>query len=333
MKKIVMLMAFMFCATLSFAQNESLEKINKIKKNNSYLYGESTMPTKEEASSVAMEILQQDIRQWAVSHSKKKVEKVVATDVSNIVDSIVTKRVNMFRVFLYVKKSKLIPIFHDEGLVIVDPDAEDKSDLKESEDTVSKAEVVVEKNKSASKKQPVKKNKEKKKKKDKKKTPDYLSGVTVDKSAVDKQNKETTGVMQDEKPNANDSISEEEIDTLDVSESGKTDSVEVDSNDEEEVTDEAVIPALQKIKALKSFTELRGTLVPLKEQGEITAFGKYATMQEPEKSYLIIYDPNGRIRAILGKGDKTRKNLNTGKEDGIKNYRGCGAIWFQLNDK
>lgn len=98
MKKILLLLTLLFCVSATFAHDRSIEKINKIKRSQTYLYGESTMPTLQEASSVAMEILQQDIRRWAVSHSKKKVEKVVATDVSNIVDSIVTKRVNMFRV-------------------------------------------------------------------------------------------------------------------------------------------------------------------------------------------------------------------------------------------
>lgn len=318
MRKILLLMTLLIYVSIgSYAQTETIEKINKIKKNNSYLYGESTMPTQKEAYSVAMEILQQDITRWAVSHSKKKVEKVVATDVSNIVDSIVTKRVNMYRVFLYVKKSKLIPIFHDEGLVIVDPDAKE-----EKKSNIEKKDTAVISTPKTDEQKPAKKGKGKKEKKE----PDYLKGVAVDEAAVVAQNKETTGVMQDELPEGKDSIATDTLsvsDTLDVDVSEKKDSATIEINEGNNAT-------LEKIKSLKSFTELRGTLVPLKQQGEITAYGKYSTMTEPEESYLIIYDPNGRIRAILSKGDKTRKNLNTGKDDSIKNYRGCGAIWFKL---
>lgn len=73
-------------------------------------------------------------------------------------------------------------------------------------------------------------------------------------------------------------------------------------------------------------------MLPLKEKGDIIDYGKYATAQHPELCYLIVYDPAGNICALLGKGKEERQNLKTGQKDNIKNYRGCGAIWFTLRE-
>lgn len=90
---------------------------------------------------------------------------------------------------------------------------------------------------------------------------------------------------------------------------------------------------IEQIKKAKNFFELKQIMEPLKEKGDITGYGKYATALNPEDCYLVVYDPAGNIKAILDKGDKVRHNLNTGKEDSIKNYRGCGAIWFTIKEK
>lgn len=93
--------------------------------------------------------------------------------------------------------------------------------------------------------------------------------------------------------------------------------------------------ALLRINKAKNFFELKSIMQPLKEKGDILDYGKYATARQPELCYLIVYDPAGNICALLDKGEDIRKNLKTGKDDSIRNYRGCGAIWFtlpELND-
>ena len=87
--------------------------------------------------------------------------------------------------------------------------------------------------------------------------------------------------------------------------------------------------AIRRIKQARNFFELRTILPPLKEQGLITDYGKYATAEHPETCYLIIYDIAGNIKALLGKGEECRPNLLNGLQDSIDNYRGCGAIWFK----
>ena len=89
---------------------------------------------------------------------------------------------------------------------------------------------------------------------------------------------------------------------------------------------------LRKIGNARNFFELNHILPPLKADGSIVDYGKLATAQNLEKCYLIVYDPAGNIKALLGKGEDKRPNLKTGKEDRLSNYRGCGAIWFILSE-
>lgn len=89
---------------------------------------------------------------------------------------------------------------------------------------------------------------------------------------------------------------------------------------------------IEKIMKARNFFELREIMEPLKESGEIVDYGKYLTAQDPANCYLIVYDPAGNILAWLDKGENIRRNLKTGKNDTIKNYHGCGAIWFSINE-
>lgn len=89
---------------------------------------------------------------------------------------------------------------------------------------------------------------------------------------------------------------------------------------------------IRKMMRARNFFELKDVMEPLKKSGEITDYGKYATAKNPALCYLIVYDPAGNLVAWLGKGDENRKNLKTGKTESIRDYRGCGAIWFTINE-
>ncbi|MCD7851303.1 MAG: hypothetical protein LUH63_17270 [Parabacteroides sp.] len=54
-------------------------------------------------------------------------------------------------------------------------------------------------------------------------------------------------------------------------------------------------------------------------------------MTAPERSYILVFNNDRQIIAILDKGKTERRNLLTGKtDDRIGNYTGMKAIWFQL---
>lgn len=130
MRKLIFLLLGAVAALNAMAQEEAADRINRIKKSKQYLSAEAVMPTVEEATSTAFEHLQDEIALWAQNHCKKvTMEKIIVTDIINVVDTIVHRRANMYRVFTYVSKSNLIPIYKGMGYAIIDPEA--KTDVTE----------------------------------------------------------------------------------------------------------------------------------------------------------------------------------------------------------
>lgn len=88
----------------------------------------------------------------------------------------------------------------------------------------------------------------------------------------------------------------------------------------------------KQMKLVKSFYDVEPYIKGLKSKGRLNAYGKYATMPANADCYLFVYDKQGNITALIRKSGTVQYNLNTLKEDNVKNYKNCGAIWFQLKD-
>lgn len=86
----------------------------------------------------------------------------------------------------------------------------------------------------------------------------------------------------------------------------------------------------KQMRQIRSFYEVEPYIKGLESKGKVNKYGKYATMPEDENCHLFVYDKQGNISALLRKVGTTQYNLNTLKEDNVKNYKNCGAIWFQL---
>lgn len=86
----------------------------------------------------------------------------------------------------------------------------------------------------------------------------------------------------------------------------------------------------KQMKQVRSFYEIEPYIKGLKSKDKLKAYGKYATMPANENCHLFVYDKQGNISALLRKSGDIQYNLNTHKEDNVKNYKNCGAIWFQL---
>lgn len=86
----------------------------------------------------------------------------------------------------------------------------------------------------------------------------------------------------------------------------------------------------KQMKQIRSFYEVEPYIKELKSKGKLNAYGKYATMPDSEDCHLFVYDKQGNISALIRKSGNLQYNLNTLKEDNVKNYKNCGAIWFQL---
>lgn len=86
----------------------------------------------------------------------------------------------------------------------------------------------------------------------------------------------------------------------------------------------------KQMRQIRSFYEVEPYIKGLKSKGKLKEYGKYATMPEDEDCHLFVYDKQGNISALIRKCGLAQYNLNTLKEDNVKNYKNCGAIWFQL---
>lgn len=86
----------------------------------------------------------------------------------------------------------------------------------------------------------------------------------------------------------------------------------------------------KQMKLVRSFYDVEPYIKGMKSKGRLKNYGKYATMPADEDCHLFVYDKQGNISALLRKNGTTQYNLNTLKEDNVKNYKNCGAIWFQL---
>lgn len=68
----------------------------------------------------------------------------------------------------------------------------------------------------------------------------------------------------------------------------------------------------------------------LKSESKIAAFGKYSDMPYSIDCLIFVYNRERDVVAHLRKTGSEMLNLSTMQPDNITNYKGCGAIWFQL---
>ena len=86
----------------------------------------------------------------------------------------------------------------------------------------------------------------------------------------------------------------------------------------------------QQMRKITSFYDVGPYIKNLENNGRIKARGKYSTMPAEEPCHIFVYDQKGNVVALLRKNEYGQLNLQTMKMDNIKNYKNCGAIWFQI---
>lgn len=114
-----------------------------------------------------------------------------------------------------------------------------------------------------------------------------------------------------------------------------SDNVVVLSNDSqpekkvEEVKKIEVPDIVKEVSVYTQYNDMANKVMELKNSGKIKSYARYASLENPDVCYLIIYNREGKVVAILTPG-KERVNIKTGKSDSVKNYSGCGAIGIEL---
>ncbi len=88
--------------------DEKKKEINKIKKSSQYIYAETTAATEQEAKELAEEILYQEINEWVASQKKlRQSSDILISDRKELWATVSLPRGNMYRSFIYVKKSDI----------------------------------------------------------------------------------------------------------------------------------------------------------------------------------------------------------------------------------
>lgn len=91
-----------------------------------------------------------------------------------------------------------------------------------------------------------------------------------------------------------------------------------------------ITPEEKKMISMVSFYEIEPYIKQLKADERVNRYGKYSTMPENDLCHLFIYNRDGDIVTVLLKTPQNTYNLKTREKDVISNYKNCGAIWFTL---
>lgn len=85
-----------------------------------------------------------------------------------------------------------------------------------------------------------------------------------------------------------------------------------------------------EMQAITRFYQVEPYVKRLRENGQLEAYGKYATMPTEADCHLFVYNQEGAVEAVIRKKDGKQLNLRTLQEDDVRSYKNCGAIWIQL---
>lgn len=112
MKKIMMVLVAAIVVMTVSAQSieEQKKKIADIKKNSSYIYAEITTTDQQQAIDLATDMLNQNVNEWVTKQKKfAGANKIITINTNYTVEQITMPRANMFRAFMYIKKSDILP--------------------------------------------------------------------------------------------------------------------------------------------------------------------------------------------------------------------------------
>ena len=122
-----------------FSQNE-MKEINSIKSNINFLYATGTSSTSvEDATNIAKDLIAIEIEQWLKENMSDDVAGYVAKSKENI-SQINTKRGNLYRVFVFVKKADVLPYYKEEEIMVINFEESQKHENSEAA-TIKPSEV------------------------------------------------------------------------------------------------------------------------------------------------------------------------------------------------
>lgn len=113
------------------------------------------------------------------------------------------------------------------------------------------------------------------------------------------------------------------------------DMLPIDSDSTNTVPSSDTLNSVEKeMLSIKTFSMIEPYIKAKKKKGIISRYGKYADMPETGLIYIFIYNREGLVPACLRSNGNVSVNLSNGHSESITDqYKGCGAIWFQLKEQ
>lgn len=270
-------------------------QINQIKKNTSdYIYAEITATTEPDAKMLAEDLLYEEINKWAATQQNLQAsQKFLVNNKTSCITTLSTTRGNMFRCFMYIHKSD-IQNANNADLV-------ENTSLKSNRDVQTS--TTVQTSTAAQS--------------------DSTSQTSAAAQADSTSQTTTTSVPIQSEAAAQPvvegpTIKEEKV----VTQSRTQDVTETGSRS-------LYSQVVKTLATLRTYSDMIAKAQAYKTLGEIVELVTNKFPESIEQYYLVIYDQQGRVQALLTPGMQ-RVNVCTGNDDSEKNYHGCKAFAFKV---
>lgn len=270
-------------------------QINQIKKNTSdYIYAEITATTEPDAKMLAEDLLYEEINKWAATQQNLQAsQKFLVNNKTSCITTLSTTRGNMFRCFMYIRKSD-IQNANNADLV-------ENTSLKSNRDVQTS--TTVQTSTAAQS--------------------DSTSQTSAAAQADSTSQTTTTSVPIQSEVAAQPVVEEPTIKEEKVVTQSRT-------QDVTETGSRSLYPQVVKTLAtLRTYSDMIAKAQAYKTLGEIVELVTNKFPESIEQYYLVIYDQQGRVQALLTPGMQ-RVNVCTGNDDSEKNYHGCKAFAFKV---
>lgn len=266
-------------------------QINQIKKNTSdYIYAEITATTEPDAKMLAEDLLYEEINKWAATQQNLQAsQKFLVNNKTSCITTLSTTRGNMFRCFMYIRKS--------------DIQNANNADLVENTSLKSDRSTTVQTSTTAQS--------------------DSISQTSAAAQPDSTSQTATTSVPIQSEAEAQPVVEEPTIKEEKVVTQSRT-------QDVTETGSRSLYPQVVKTLAtLRTYSDMIAKAQAYKTLGEIVELVTNKFPESIEQYYLVIYDQQGRVQALLTPGMQ-RVNVCTGNDDSEKNYHGCKAFAFKV---
>lgn len=270
-------------------------QINQIKKNTSdYIYAEITATTEPDAKMLAEDLLYEEINKWAATQQNLQAsQKFLVNNKTSCITTLSTTRGNMFRCFMYIRKSD-IQNANNADLV-------ENTSLKSDRDVQTSTTV---------------------------KTSTTAQSDSTSQTSAAAQADSTSQTTTTSVPIQSEAAAQPVVEEPTIKEEKVV--TQSHTQDVTETGSRSLYPQVVKTLAtLRTYSDMIAKAQAYKTLGEIVELVTNKFPESIEQYYLVIYDQQGRVQALLTPGMQ-RVNVCTGNDDSEKNYHGCKAFAFKV---